>query len=91
MKQTKNIIILDSVIKYNAVTLYKERIIRIPDYLIDLCYTEGKDLIITHNNKVLKAYRNNQIIPAIYSVDSKIMKGTFNKQEIEFKLTLLKY
>lgn len=90
MKKTKNIIILKTVVKYNTKTLYKDNIVRVPDYLIDHCYTEKKDLIITHEGEVLKTFKWDDIVSSIYSVDSKIFKGTFNKQDIEFKLTLLK-
>lgn len=87
--KAKNVIILKSVIKFNALKIHKGGIVRIPDYLINQCLFENKKLVVTFNHKPLVTYESNDIINNIISVENKDFQGHLNGKPLTYKLVIL--
>lgn len=85
----KNIIILDSLVKYNVVKIYNRDVVRIPDYLINDCIANKKQLVVTHKHKTILQLDHDKIIDHINTIDTKEFEGTINGKEIKYKLVLI--
>lgn len=86
----KNLIILNNLVRFNAIKLYPDNIVRVPDYIVNYCIENDKKLVIVHKDKVVSELTGDDIFLNIRSIDGREYKGTFFKDEITYKLALYK-
>lgn len=86
---TKNVIILDKIVKYNVLKIHKKGVLRIADYIINYCVNTNKDLLITHKGSVLRKIKSSDIILEIQFIENKEFDGSFLGKDISYKLAVL--
>jgi hypothetical protein len=61
-------------------------IVKVPSYLVDMVLMEGKTLMIQIEDKIVSKFNKDTIESAIKEIESKVYKGKFNQEDIEYHL-----
>lgn len=87
-----NIIIRDNHVVYNTKTKFDGGTsVKIPSYIIQDILQGNKSLLLKFNNETLTFFNNTEELKrSIITIESKIFKGEFRKEPIEYNLVKIK-
>lgn len=86
----KNILIRTDFVIYNTNSIYKDKIVKIPSYIIQDVIEGNKKILIKCNNNNLALYTTAELKNKLVTVESKIYKGKFRQENIEYNLANVK-
>lgn len=86
----KNILIRTDFVIYNTKSIYKNKIVKIPTYIIQDVIEGNKRILIKCNDNNLALYTTEELKHNLVTVESKVYTGRFRQQNIAYNLANIK-